>query len=187
MYSISSLAYALLGLLHQHPSSGYAIRKIFDTTPLGHYSSSPGAIYPALRRLEQQGLLRGIVDRSNELRPKQIYRLTRKGVAAVENWLRAPLTASEMDRGLDFVLLKFSYMGQLEDPKLALRFLASFRKLTLEAARRVKNYSESVKLVMPLHGRLALENGISQYRGHARWAGKAMKVLEASSGKRGKS
>lgn len=187
MYSISSLAYALLGLLHQQPSSGYAIRKIFDTTPLGHYSSSPGAIYPALRRLEQQGLVRGIVDRSKELRPKQIYRLTRKGVTAVENWLRAPLTASEMDRGLDFVLLKFSYMGQLEDPKLSLRFLASFRELTLEAARRVKNYSESVKLVMPLHGRLALENGISQYRGHARWAGKAMKVIEASSGKRGKS
>ena len=46
---LSTLGYALLGLVHGEPRTGYAIMKIFRTTPMGHYSGSPGAIYPALR------------------------------------------------------------------------------------------------------------------------------------------
>ena len=182
-----TLGLLLLKALSGEPRHGHEIMRWIRQVTGGAFQVEEGAIYPALRRLEQQGLVRGSVDRSNELRPKQIYRLTRKGVTALENWLRTPLTGSEIDRGLDFVLLKFSYMGLLNDPELSLRFLASFQELTREAARRVKSYSESMKPVMPLHGRLALENGIAQYRGHAQWAGKAMKALEASSRKNGKS
>ena len=50
----TALEYALLGLLHQQPQSGYDLRKVFETTALGNYSGSPGAIYPALRRLESR-------------------------------------------------------------------------------------------------------------------------------------
>ena len=50
---VSLLGYALLGLLHQKPSSGYALRRVFATTPMGTFSDSPGAIYPALGRLER--------------------------------------------------------------------------------------------------------------------------------------
>lgn len=65
---ISLLGYALLGLLHQRPSSGYALRRTFATMPMGTFSDSPGAIYPALRRLEQQGLVRGRLESSAGLR-----------------------------------------------------------------------------------------------------------------------
>ena len=41
--------------------SGYDLRKVFEETALGNYSSSPGAIYPALSRLEQQGIPRNAV------------------------------------------------------------------------------------------------------------------------------
>ncbi|MHC4537428.1 MAG: PadR family transcriptional regulator, partial [Planctomycetota bacterium] len=53
--SISTLSLAVLGLIAQKPHSGYDLRKVFSTTPLGHFSSSPGAIYPALKRIEKSG------------------------------------------------------------------------------------------------------------------------------------
>ena len=51
----STLGYALLGLLHQAPQAGYDLRKTFVSTPMAAFSDSPGAIYPALRRLAGQG------------------------------------------------------------------------------------------------------------------------------------
>jgi len=46
-------------LLWQSPRSGYDLRKFFSATPMMSFSDSPGAIYPALRRLEQRGFIRG--------------------------------------------------------------------------------------------------------------------------------
>src|SRR5580704_12277438 len=69
---IPTLGYALLGLLHQKPASGYDLRKIFSSTSLKSYSDSPGAIYPALGRLEKQGLIRGTVEEVSGLRRRQI-------------------------------------------------------------------------------------------------------------------
>ena len=56
---LSTLSLAILGLIHQQPQTGYDIRKLFATTPLGHISNSPGAIYPALKRIEDAGWIRG--------------------------------------------------------------------------------------------------------------------------------
>ncbi|MDH5368031.1 MAG: PadR family transcriptional regulator, partial [Cyclobacteriaceae bacterium] len=65
----TSLDYAILGLVHILPQSGYAIRKQFELTAIGNYSSSPGAIYPALKRLQKFGLVENILfkeDRKNK-------------------------------------------------------------------------------------------------------------------------
>ena len=48
------LDYALLALIAQEPRSGYDLRKIYALTPLAHFSDSPGAVYPSLRRLERK-------------------------------------------------------------------------------------------------------------------------------------
>jgi DNA-binding PadR family transcriptional regulator len=64
---IPSLGYALLGLL-QKPSSGYDLRKVFSSTSMKTYSDSPGAIYPALRRLEHRGLVRGTIEEGSGMR-----------------------------------------------------------------------------------------------------------------------
>ena len=48
---VTQLDYAILGLLSQGPLTGYKIRMTFENTALGNFSSSPGTIYPALKRL----------------------------------------------------------------------------------------------------------------------------------------
>src|SRR5258708_28775189 len=51
----SLLGFAILGMLHARPQSGYDLRKAFVATPMRLFSDSPGAIYPALRRLRVRG------------------------------------------------------------------------------------------------------------------------------------
>src|SRR5260370_1917063 len=88
---ISKLGYALLALLQQQPSSGYALRKIFSSTAMNTYSDSPGAIYPALQRLQQQGVIRGSVEESAGLRLPQMFRLTPQVLAALKHSINRPV------------------------------------------------------------------------------------------------
>ena len=69
----SPLELAILGLLWQQPRSGYDLLKLFTETAMGGYSSSPGAIYPALKRLARHGSITGEVQNRDSLRPRQVY------------------------------------------------------------------------------------------------------------------
>ena len=48
----------LLAVIASEPRSGYGLKKMFNASPASVYQPSPGALYPALRRLEDRGLLR---------------------------------------------------------------------------------------------------------------------------------
>ena len=56
-------------------------------TALGNYSSSPGAIYPALARLEKQGLIEGREDHTKRLRPRKLYQPSDEGRQVFRAWL----------------------------------------------------------------------------------------------------
>src|SRR6185295_20202168 len=79
---LSDLECALLGLLNQVPRSGYDLRKVFAETPFTHFSDSPGAVYPALRRLEGRGFLKALPGKEGGGRRRRTLRLTPPGVAA---------------------------------------------------------------------------------------------------------
>jgi DNA-binding PadR family transcriptional regulator len=169
----TNLEYALLGLLHQQPQSGYDLRKIFATTAIGNYSSSPGAIYPALRRLETRGSIVGEIDDAKELRPRKLFAPTLEGRSVFRDWLRAPITEDDVARGYDTLMLRFAFHSVLDDPQASREFLVALGThldtyvAALEAQRKM--FPEET----PLQPRLALEAGIDQYRAAARWAHKA--------------
>ena len=166
----TTLEYALLGLLHQQPKSGYDLRKIFETTAMGNYSGSPGAIYPALKRLEAQALIEGEVDSSTELRPKKMFRPTDEGMEVLRAWLTLDIGRADVERRLDELMLRFAFHYLLASAKETRRFLdALLRQLEAyidELERQAKSFPEQA----PPHPRLALAAGIEQYRACARWA-----------------
>lgn len=180
----TTLDYALLGLLHQGPQSGYDLRKIFAETALGNYSSSPGAIYPALKRLEERGLIRGSVDRSTSLRPRKLYQPTAAGKAALREWLLAEIAADDIQRGQAELQLRFAFYSVLEDPGATRRFLESLAAgidgylEELAEQRKMVEELENSMPVMPIHGRLAFDYGIQQYQAWARWARDALRHFE---------
>jgi DNA-binding PadR family transcriptional regulator len=170
---IGLLGYALLGLLHDNPSSGYALRRVFALSPMTSFSDSPGAIYPALRRLEQAGLVRGYVERSSGSRRRRVFHLTPAGIAELERWLGAPPTRDDVTRRLDELTLRFAFMDQVMGKPASARFLEAMEAALEGYIPALRTYLKSATKQMPLSARLALESGIRGYETHLRWTREA--------------
>ena len=177
---ISVLGYALLGLIHLKPSSGYDLRKTFAETALGNYSSSPGAIYPALERLESQHLIRGVVENTAGLRRRRLYHLTSKGNAELKKWLARPIDQADVMRGAQELMLRFSFMDQALGAEAAVAFLEGFRSALKTYVSGLESYLRDNSRRMPLSGRLALEYGISGYRSMYDWTKYAIRTYRHS-------
>ena len=93
---ITCLDALLLFLVGHKEQSGYDIRQVFQDTPVGLFSDSPGAIYPALARLELRGLLRS--DSISGGRRKKVFARTAEGGQALLDYLREPVRAEDVKR-----------------------------------------------------------------------------------------
>jgi DNA-binding PadR family transcriptional regulator len=172
------LGYALLGLLHQKASSGYELRKFFSSTPMGTFSDSPGSIYPALQRLEKQGLIRAKVEDSSGLRRRRMFRPTTEGQAEFKRWLATPVTRDLVMRNIPELLLRFAFTDEVLGAATAIRFLKQFESELRSYVPELRAHLNALKRMMSLSGRLALENGIRGYEAHLQWAVSAIKAYE---------
>jgi DNA-binding PadR family transcriptional regulator len=177
------LGYALLGLLSDHPSSGYDVRKMFSTTPIGTFSDSPGAIYPALKRLEAGGLIRGEIEHRGGLRRRKVFRPTASGTRELKRWLSEPVTRDNMVRGMHELMLRFGFMDGVMGPDASAKFLSALERELNAYIRTLKEFLAVHKAVMPISGALALESGIRGYEAQVEWAKSAILAYK----KRGKS
>ncbi|MEN8145187.1 MAG: PadR family transcriptional regulator [Gemmatimonadota bacterium] len=163
----STLEYALLGLIRGAPQSGYDLRKVFEETAMAGYSGSPGAIYPALRRLEHSGLIEGDVPDDTRRRRKE-FRLTERGRAVLLDWLALPVTHDDVALRFPELMLRFVFLSFDESDSLTLRFLERLESHLGEYIADLKVQREQLPLTM--HGRLALEGGIASSEARHRWA-----------------
>ncbi|MCA1678311.1 MAG: PadR family transcriptional regulator [Actinobacteria bacterium] len=77
-----NLSLLLLAILQSQPAHGYAVIRELERRSHGAFDLAEGTVYPALYRLEKQGLLesrRAAVDG----RERRVYSLTAKGQAAL--------------------------------------------------------------------------------------------------------
>lgn len=81
----------LLAILSGGPAHGYAIVAALSERSGGVCEFPEGTVYPALQKLEREGLVSSEWERDGA-RKRRVYRLTRAGVAAYakksENWKR---------------------------------------------------------------------------------------------------
>jgi DNA-binding PadR family transcriptional regulator len=73
------IKFAILGLLKDKPRHGYDIIREMEERSGGFYSPSPGAVYPTLQALEDQGLVTSTTEDG-----KKVYQLTDAGLAFLE-------------------------------------------------------------------------------------------------------
>lgn len=73
------LRWLVLDLIAAQPRHGYEIIKAIEEALNGHYTPSPGVIYPTLTLLEETGLISGEAHGA-----KKLYSLTEEGRAEVE-------------------------------------------------------------------------------------------------------
>ena len=74
----------LLASLARGPRHGYAIIEWLAARSDGELALAAGTLYPALHRLEEEGLLRGSWHEPPGERRRRVYALTKKGDRALE-------------------------------------------------------------------------------------------------------
>jgi DNA-binding PadR family transcriptional regulator len=177
---LTNLEYMLLFLLQQEPASGYALRKQFASTPLGHYSDSPGSIYPALKRLERRGLIRPVKQQPTSGRGTQLFRTTPKALVELRAWAQGAITREEMRADVQALMLRFVVGAQLFGGHAAHKFILQFESRVHEVIQELDTYLREARKDLPLAGRLAVEQGLEGYLTLARWAARAGKELSRS-------
>lgn len=181
---IPSLGYALLGLL-QKPSSGYDLRKVFSSTSMKTYSDSPGAIYPALARLEKAGLIRGTIEEGSGMRRRQVYRLTPKGLSELKQWIARPITREDLVWGQQNIMLRFAFSETVLGPAAAISLLQSLETALTTYIDALREEFEIIKPVVPASGRLAFECGIRGTECLLEWTHYALATYEKEGKRKG--
>ncbi|MBC8160569.1 MAG: PadR family transcriptional regulator [Roseiflexaceae bacterium] len=100
---MTTLGYALLGLLAREPASGYDLKRQLQA-PIGFFwRARHSQIYPELARLEAIGLVTYQVVAQHDLPDKKVYTITAEGRGALRDWVATPAEAPVVR---DEVLLK---------------------------------------------------------------------------------
>ncbi|MEZ5039571.1 MAG: PadR family transcriptional regulator [Saprospiraceae bacterium] len=171
---ITALDYAIMGLLQEGAKTGYVIRQVFEQTALGTYSSSPGSIYPALKKLEKRAL---VIKKALAKGDKEQFVLLPAGKTALLAWLNSELQKEDIEKHMTEVLLKFAFMETLLSKKKRIDFLKNLAALLEEHIHELKTFHQMHTDLLSLHGRLALENGIEGQAAHLRWTRHAIKEI----------
>jgi DNA-binding PadR family transcriptional regulator len=80
MFGHGDLKLLLLALIEQQPRHGYELIRIIEDMFHGHYSPSPGAIYPTLTMLEELGYAQVESEQGN----RKLYAITDAGRAYLD-------------------------------------------------------------------------------------------------------
>jgi DNA-binding PadR family transcriptional regulator len=175
----STLEFVLLGLLHQGPRSGYDLRRILTSSPLRHFSSSPGAIYPALRRLAERKWV--AVGAPGGSRGRQEFRLTSRGRQSFLEWLRRPVTRYDVVFRPGDLLLRCSFMDGALPSAAIRRFLEDYAAGLGAYLEDLRRYEAEHGEKMSTLGRLVFQHGVADYAGSVEWAKRALEALDGSS------
>jgi DNA-binding PadR family transcriptional regulator len=172
---VSSTEAAILGLLRLGERSGYDLSKMVRGSVGYFWSPAQSQIYSVLPSLVEAGFAtrRGV--RQAPRPDKQVYRITKKGEGALEDWLNDPET--ERAPVKDPFLLKL-FLGEFMSREAVVAHIRRGRER--EAAELAE--LEQIRPDSKAHpyDRLVLEWGLQRARTFLRWADEAIKEIEAT-------
>jgi len=80
-----SLATLILSLLAEGPAYGYRIAREIERRSGGYFTVKEGTLYPALHKLELEGLIAAEWRMAGQMRRRRYYTLTEKGCQALRD------------------------------------------------------------------------------------------------------
>jgi DNA-binding PadR family transcriptional regulator len=180
---LTPFEHILLGMICLAPSSGYDLKRIFATTPMGLYQPSSGALYPALRRLEHKGLVRAQAPDGRggqSARHRRVYEPAEAGQAAHMGWLRTPVEPATVGRDLGLHLMRFVMMEHLLPRDDVLTFLRSLADALAALTAQLEKYTTTAVDLANRHPRFALDHGVAVHQASLRWAEDTIAALSAT-------
>jgi PadR family transcriptional regulator AphA len=173
-------AYLMLGMLRGGVGTGYAIKRAVDQSTRFFWSTSFAQVYPELAQLEADDYIAG-EDDPHGGRPRRIYRVTKKGEGALEDWLRSqrPVGFEFRDEGL--LRLFFADALSAED---ALALVKRLREHAEELDRDFREDILPLAELAPKQGyrfpHIAARLGADYYAWRANWFAQLQAELESS-------
>jgi DNA-binding PadR family transcriptional regulator len=164
----------ILGMIALGRRTGYDIKQFVDRSTRHFWAASYGQIYPELRRLEEQGLVRGESDPRGG-RARTVYELTPAGQQALDDWLApAPDPMFEV-RAEGMLKLFFSDIGTPDERIHNLRAMREGHARTVAQLEHLADKTGD----MPTGPRMTLELGLGLHRWIIEWCDAAERQLEA--------
>jgi hypothetical protein len=136
-----------------------------------HFSSSPGAIYPALRRLAGRKWVE--VGRAGGGRKRQELRVTLRGRQAFLDWLRRPVTRDDVVSRSADLILRCAFMDPVLPPAAIRRFLRDYATHMASYLEELRRYDAEHGDAMPRLARLVFQHGVASYESSVDWARRA--------------
>lgn len=94
MTKINKSQYGILSLLSKKNMSGYDIKKMAQKVSPFHWSESNAQIYPILKKLENDQMVKSEIDLKSGDRNRRIYSITQQGRDHLIHWLKEPVEPS---------------------------------------------------------------------------------------------
>ncbi|WP_035840322.1 PadR family transcriptional regulator [Kitasatospora azatica] len=164
-----SLRHALLGLLTEHPASGYDLLKSFDTSLANVWPATQSQIYTELTKLADSGMISVTAEGP---RGRKEYTLTEAGLAELRHWL----TETKPQRNTrSELLLRVFFLGVLT-PEQARGYLTELIEMSAQEYEGLRRLDESIDWSddnLSAYGRITLEYGLrfnAMRREWAEWA-----------------
>lgn len=168
-----SLRHALLGMLADHPASGYDLAQLFDAS-LGQHAwhARHSQIYPELNRLADGGL---VTVAEEGPRGRRTYGLTEAGLTELRRWM---LDFPESGVVRNEYALRLFLLGALNHAE-ARSLLERYAQQGEEQARQLRDLrSERDQQPVLAFGRLVAEFGQRYFEMQLDWARWAIEQLD---------
>jgi DNA-binding PadR family transcriptional regulator len=177
----SRTTYVILGLLSiESNKSGYDIRKAIESSVGYFWSESYGQIYPALKRLTNEGLITPSVSPSKPRQRRREYSLTDAGRACLREWLALPF---QNDPPRNEFLLKL-FFGREAPPSVSIghiRELQERNRRSLATMQEIERFALAQGVQNPHQPfwMLTLSLGIAMTRAALEWGESALDQLSS--------
>ncbi|MEW1846798.1 PadR family transcriptional regulator [Nonomuraea angiospora] len=167
-----SLRMALLALIAGAPRSGYDIGQEFDGVLKYVWHAKPTQVYPELKRLASEGLIK---EQGAGPRGRRPYEITEEGVRQLREWLMT--TSTDHSQRNETVLRSFALW--LVEPEEAQAFLREEMEYHRARLRGMRALMKGLDLSQPADraSLLGLEAGVRRLEAMISWAEWAIDVV----------
>ena len=170
--ALTPTAKVILGMVALGKQTGYDIKQLVDKSTRHFWAASYGQIYPELRRLEEQGLVRGQSEPTGG-RARTIYTLTSDGMSALTQWLETDHDLPFEVRAEGMLKLFFSDVAPPDQRVRIVRAMRDTHRRTLAQLEALDADSAQ----MPTGPHLTLELGIELHTTIVNWCEDAERRL----------
>jgi DNA-binding PadR family transcriptional regulator len=147
----------ILGFIYDKPMSGYEIKQMMENSVSYFFDASFGAIYPALRKMEKEGLVEKQVVQQEGKPNKNLFAITDKGKEQFQIYLNSPINPTIMRSD---ILIRI-FFGRFTTKEKITQWLLEEREKNQEMYDNLKRIAEKFP-EMEQYKRFTLKYGIRQ-------------------------